>query len=113
RFLAAADGPSVERALSNLVDNAMRLSPPGGVVDVVVGEHGGRAFVAVEDDGPGISPEDVPHLFERYWRRGSDQAPGHGIGLALVAQVAAAHDGVEVESPAGERSTRFTLWFRR
>lgn len=108
---AAIDGRAVERALANLIDNAVRLSPPGSFVDVIVGECDGRAFVAVEDDGPGIAPDEQPVLFDRYWRTG--RGDGHGIGLAIVAQVAADHGGVEVTSPAGSRSTRFTLWFER
>lgn len=80
----------LERALTNMIDNACKWSPDGGVVEVVVAE--GR--VAVRDDGPGFDERDLPHVFERFYR--SDAArgtPGSGLGLAIVRQVADSHGG--------------------
>jgi two-component system, OmpR family, sensor histidine kinase MprB len=81
---------SIERAVGNLLDNAVKWSPDGGTVEVTV--HDGR--VIVRDHGPGITDEDLPHVFERFYRspdaRGTS---GSGLGLAIVRQVAQAHGG--------------------
>jgi two-component system sensor histidine kinase MprB len=89
----------VDRALSNLVDNAAKWSPPGGTVRVVVTE----SALSVADDGPGIDPEDLPHVFDRFYRsRAARTMPGSGLGLAIVRQVAQAHGGtVEAENAPG------------
>lgn len=111
---ATIDGPSVTRAVASLVENAIRHSPPGGVVEVAVGEEHGSLFVSVADQGPGIDPSDLDRIFERYWTGATSGDDGLGIGLAVVKQVAEAHEGVEVTSPLGpDGGTRFTLRFRR
>ena len=80
----------VEQAVSNLLDNARKWSPPGGVVDVAV-----RAgVVEVRDQGPGIASDDVPLVFNRFYRAPAARAmPGAGLGLAIVKQIADAHGG--------------------
>lgn len=81
---------ALERAVTNLLDNAVKFSPPGGTVTVEL--HGDRLRVA--DQGPGIAEEDLPHVFERFYR--SDDArttPGSGLGLSIVAQTIQAHGG--------------------
>jgi two-component system, OmpR family, sensor histidine kinase MprB len=87
------------RAVGNLLDNAAKFSPPGSVVEVSV--NGGE--VAVRDHGPGIAAEDLPHVFDRFYRAPSARGtPGSGLGLAIVRQVAEAHQGSAVaESPDG------------
>ncbi|QMU74334.1 cell wall metabolism sensor histidine kinase WalK [Streptacidiphilus sp. P02-A3a] len=78
-----ADAHTMERAVINLLDNAVKFSPPGGVIDV------GLRFgtLTVRDHGPGIPAEDLPHVFDRFWRSPSArQMPGSGLGLAIVAQ---------------------------
>ncbi len=87
----------VERAVDNLLDNARKWSPPGETVDVSVRE----GVVQVRDHGPGIAPEDAPLVFNRFYRsikaRGT---PGAGLGLAIVQQVADAHNGsVSIDRP--------------
>jgi two-component system sensor histidine kinase MprB len=80
----------ISRAVSNLLDNARRWSPPGGVVEVQL--HSG--VLSVRDHGPGFDPGDLPRVFERFYR--SDRAramPGSGLGLAIVRQAAEAHGG--------------------
>jgi len=86
---------SLERAVLNLLDNAVKFSPPGGVVRVELRDAGdGYAFVQVADAGPGISDSDLPHVFDRFYR--SEEArtlPGSGLGLAIVKQAAERHGG--------------------
>lgn len=96
----------LERALTNLLDNAVKWSPPGGMVTVrlVDGE------LTVDDQGPGIAEVDVPHVFDRFYRSDDSRSmPGSGLGLSIVRQVAERHSGtVEVgESPSG--GARLTL----
>ncbi len=90
---------TIERAVSNLLDNAAKWSPPGGEVNVIV--RGGE--IVVRDRGPGISENDVPFVFDRFYRAPSARGmPGSGLGLAIVRQVAEAHGGtVVVEAPEG------------
>jgi two-component system, OmpR family, sensor histidine kinase MprB len=100
------DAAAVERALTNLLDNAAKWSPPGGTVTVTL--HGGT--VTVDDEGAGIPEADLPHVFERFYRSAESRSmPGSGLGLAIVAQVAERHFGsVEVgRSPSG--GTRMTF----
>lgn len=94
-----AVGPQLERAISNLLDNAIKWSPPGGTVEVSV--RAGE--VIVRDHGPGISEQDLPHVFDRFYRAEAARAlPGSGLGLAIVQQAATAHGGVATaERPSG------------
>jgi two-component system sensor histidine kinase MprB len=85
-----ADTDALERAIGNLVDNAIKWSPPGGRVRVVV--TGGD--VAVSDEGPGIPAADLPFIFDRFYRSPTARArPGSGLGLAIVRQIAETHGG--------------------
>jgi two-component system sensor histidine kinase MprB len=90
---------SIERAVANLLDNAAKWSPPGEPVQVAVRE----GEVAVRDHGPGIADEDLPFVFDRFYRaRSARGMPGSGLGLAIVKQVAESHGGTVVaESPEG------------
>jgi two-component system, OmpR family, sensor histidine kinase MprB len=88
----------IERAVANLLDNAAKWSPPGGAVEVSVRD----GEVSVRDHGPGIADEDLPYVFDRFYRsRGARGMPGSGLGLAIVKQVAESHGGaVAAERPA-------------
>ena len=90
---------TIERAVANLLDNAAKWSPPGG--EVAVGVRG--AEVTVRDHGPGIAEEDLPYVFDRFYRASAARGlPGSGLGLAIVKQVAEAHGGTVVaERPQG------------
>jgi two-component system, OmpR family, sensor histidine kinase MprB len=80
----------LDRAVSNLLDNAEKWSPPNAPIDVNL--HDRR--LVVRDRGPGIDPEDLPRLFDRFYRaRSARGLPGSGLGLAIVRQVAEAHGG--------------------
>lgn len=79
-----ADPNTMERAVVNLLDNAVKFSPADGSVDVSLTS----GVLTIRDHGPGIAPEDLPHVFDRFWRSPSArQLPGSGLGLAIVAQV--------------------------
>ena len=90
---------TIERAVANLLDNAAKWSPPGGEVEVVVRD----GEVTVRDHGPGIDEEDLPHVFDRFYRASSARGmSGSGLGLAIVRQVAETHGGeVVAERPEG------------
>jgi len=87
------------RAVTNLLDNAGKWSPAGGVVEVAVR----GAEITVRDHGPGIAPEDESRVFDRFWRApAARQLPGSGLGLAIVKDVAETHGGrVTLERPSG------------
>ena len=100
------DAAALERAITNLLDNAAKWSPPGGRVSCRLVE----GVLTVEDDGPGISEADRPHVFDRFWRATESRTmPGSGLGLSIVRQVADRHSGtVEVGSSASG-GARLTL----
>ena len=94
------------RAVANLLDNAAKWSPQDGVVEVAV--RGGE--VSVRDHGPGIAPEDLPYVFDRFYRAAAARAlPGSGLGLAIVRQVADAHGGSATVEPAEGGGSVFRL----
>jgi two-component system, OmpR family, sensor histidine kinase MprB len=101
-------GNRIERAVSNLLDNAGKWSPSGAEVEVAVRD----GEVSVRDHGPGIAPDDVPFVFDRFWRAEAARGtPGSGLGLAIVRQVADQHSAdVHIESPA-DGGTRVRLRF--
>ena len=97
---------TIERAVTNLLDNAAKWSPPGGEVEVEVRD--GR--LAVRDHGPGIPDEDLPYVFDRFYRaRSARGLPGSGLGLAIVRQVAESHGGDVVAEHADGGGTRMVL----
>src|SRR6185295_3500112 len=92
--------------ISNLLDNAVKWSPPGGEIEVTVA--GGE--VVVRDHGPGIDDTDLPYVFDRFYRASSARGmPGSGLGLAIVRQVAESHGGQVVAERAEGGGTRVTL----
>jgi two-component system sensor histidine kinase MprB len=94
--LVRADRVRLERAVTNLLDNARKWSPDGGTVEVEV--SGGE--LVVRDEGPGIEAADRPHVFDRFYRSAeSRRLPGSGLGLAIVRQVAEMHGGAAWAAP--------------
>lgn len=101
---------TIERAVANLLDNAAKWSPPDAAVEVLLRD--GR--LTVRDHGPGIAEEDLPYVFDRFYRaRGARGMPGSGLGLAIVRQVAEAHGGEVVAENADDGGTRMTLRLNR
>jgi two-component system sensor histidine kinase MprB len=97
--LVRGDGARIERAVSNLLDNASKWSPDGGRVEVGLSD----GTLTVRDHGPGFHTEDLPFVFDRFHRAKDARAkPGSGLGLAIVRQAAEAHGGfVEANNAPG------------
>jgi two-component system sensor histidine kinase BaeS len=108
--LVVGDETRLHQVLLNLVGNAVKFSPDGGTVSVCVRGHDGDAEVTVSDNGPGIPPEELPHVFERFWRadRGAGTS-GSGIGLAVVKQLVEAHGGTVQVSSTPSEGARFVV----
>jgi len=111
---AMADPPQLERAVANLLDNAVKYTPEGGLVSVNVHRSGNQVLICVADTGMGIPPSEVPRIFERFYRvdkARSRTVGGTGLGLAIVKEIMEANGGaVTVDSHPG-RGSQFTLIF--
>ena len=109
---AQINPPLLEQALVNLVDNAVKFSEPGSVVQVEAQREGPQVIIRVRDQGPGIPPEHLPRIFERFYRVDAGRSRkigGSGLGLAIVKHIALAHGGrVTVASSPGQE-TIFSL----
>jgi signal transduction histidine kinase len=114
--MVRADRTQMERLVSNLVSNAIKYTPSGGTVDAGVDcrEDGARFWV--QDTGIGIPPEDLPFIFDRFYRvkgRRTATKEGLGLGLSFVAWIVNAHNGrIDVDSNPGT-GTRFTVTLPR
>lgn len=108
--LVKADIGLIERVLQNLLENAIRYTPSGGKVNVVLQQLNGRVQTRVEDTGVGISAADLPHIFNRFYQvRAKTASSGAGLGLAIVSKILEAHgEGIEVESTEN-KGTTFTF----
>jgi signal transduction histidine kinase len=103
--LVRGDPDALERAIGNLVDNALKWSPPDGRIRILAA--GGS--VEVSDDGPGIPADDLPYIFDRFYRAAKARAlPGSGLGLAIVRRIADMHDGT-VEAIPLQQGVKFRL----
>ena len=103
-----ADSESLRRALLILMDNAVKYTAPGGWVKVEAGRENGDGLVSVSDNGIGIAREDLPHIFNRFWRADrarSRDSGGAGLGLAIARAIAVRHGGtIDVDSEPGKGS---------
>lgn len=109
-----ADSDRLEQVLTNLVDNALKYTPQGGRVEVRVAPVDGEVEVAITDTGRGIPPEDLPHVFERFFRADRSRTRGSGgtgLGLAIAKHIVEAHGGrISVSSRPNEGTTfRLTI----
>jgi signal transduction histidine kinase len=108
------DYDHMRTAIMNIVSNSVKYTPDGGTVVLSTSVSGGFANFSVKDSGIGISKEDVPHIFDRFFRvkgKATRHITGSGLGLALVKQVVEAHQGyIDVQSTPGVGTT-FTLSF--
>ena len=115
QVLVCGDRDRLKQVLINLVSNAIKYTPAGGEVIASLGKDSDRAKVTIYDNGPGIPAEDLPHIFERFYRieksrtRSAD-GKGFGLGLSIAYWIVKHHDGeIEVDSTEGEGTT-FCIW---
>jgi two-component system, OmpR family, sensor kinase len=108
--LTEGSADHLEQVVRNLVDNALKYTPPGGHVALALRRVRDGAALSVRDDGAGIAPEDLPHVFERFYRASAARGrSGAGLGLAIAASIVRAHGGrITVDSAPGQGST-FTV----
>jgi signal transduction histidine kinase len=110
----AMDEKRIGRVLANLLANAIRHTPTGGTVQVVVQKSGDNLQVTVQDTGEGILPEDLPYVFEQFYRGEKSRSRttgGAGLGLAIAKGIVESHSGIiEIDSEPGVGTqVRFTL----
>lgn len=102
---------AVRMAITNLLDNALRYTPPGGEVDLAVQNDAKGWLLAVSDTGPGLRAEERERVFDRFYRGRDSKVPGSGLGLAIVREVARLHDGATfIGDGFGGRGLMVGLW---
>jgi two-component system sensor histidine kinase TctE len=102
----------LEDLLGNLIDNALKYTPSGGHVTVRSGVDAGHPFLEVEDDGPGIAESERQRVRERFYRLPGSPGSGCGLGLAIVDEIARAHDAsFTIGVPPAGRGTRMRIRF--
>ncbi|MDD2919295.1 sensor histidine kinase [Rhodoferax sp.] len=109
RLTLSGEAFLLREALNNLIDNALTYAGAGCEVTIRVQSHGALALLEVADNGQGLSSEDLPHVFERFWRA-SDVPGGCGLGLAIVAEIAQRHGGQARVLAAQPKGLRVQLW---
>lgn len=106
-----ADRHQLARAIENILDNALRYTPAGGRIDVSCGIREGTVWLTVSDTGPGIAPDDLPHLFQPLYRGDRSRATdsgGSGLGLAIAQRIVTSHDGTLVAGNTPTGGARLT-----
>jgi two-component system OmpR family sensor kinase len=114
QMLVCGDRDRLKQVWVNLIGNAVNYTPEGGEILIHMGKMDGKAFVSIQDSGSGIPADDLPHIFERFYRAEksrtrSSSAKGFGLGLSIAYWIIHHHGGqIEVESTEGE-GARFTV----
>lgn len=112
--LALADGRWMHQVVTNLLSNALKFTPAGGTVTISTREDGASAVLEVEDTGVGIPSDELPRIFDRFWRgQAAAQTSGSGIGLAVAAELVWAHGGTLTAASEPGAWTRMTLTLPR
>ena len=114
RRLAAApvlaDPRWMHQVITNLLTNALKFTPPGGRITIATTRSGSEAILRVPDTGAGIPADELPHVFDRFWRgRDAAHTSGSGIGLAVAAGLARAHGGQLTAASHPGQGTQMTL----
>jgi signal transduction histidine kinase len=111
--LVTGDRAAIKRAVSNIVGNAVRLSRPASVLRAGTGLYGGYGWVGVDDQGPGIQPNQHDHVFRRFWSHDAAGLGGEersGLGLAITRQIAEQHGGVVTLRSEYGAGAEFVIW---
>ena len=108
--MVIGDGDALRQVLLVLLDNALKHTPAEATITLATGLNDGQVSIQVSDDGPGIPPAHLPHIFDRFYRGDAARSsPGAGLGLAIADELTKAQNGtISVESQVGQGST-FTL----
>jgi signal transduction histidine kinase len=115
QVLVCGDQDRLKQVFVNLIGNAIQYTPPGGEVAVSIGKTGDRGRILISDNGPGIPPDDLPHIFERFYRGEKSRTrqkdgKGYGLGLSIAYWIVRNHGGqIDVSSRLGE-GTSFCIW---
>jgi two-component system OmpR family sensor kinase len=108
--VAIGDEELLRRAVDNLLANVLAHTPEGTSATVALREHGDAAEIEVSDTGPGVPPDRLPRIFDRFYRAGTTTPrPGSGLGLAIVTQIATVHNGTVVAEPNPPHGLRVRL----
>ena len=108
----SADIALIERVLENLIENAIKYTPPGGNISVTIKNENNQITTEITDNGPGISSEDLPHIFERFYRVDKSRQPEHegtGLGLAIAKRILQLHDSIIRVSSELNKGTQFSF----
>src|SRR5712691_265639 len=109
-----ADAGRLHQVIANLLTNALKFTPAGGRVTIQAGPAGGEAVLRMTDTGAGIPADELPRIFDRFWRgRQASRTSGSGIGLAVAAELARAHGGALTAISSQGHGTQMTLTLPR
>lgn len=106
----SVDRVRIGQVLANLLSNALKFTPPGGQVRVELRAEPPWARVWVADSGPGIPIDELPHVFDRFFRGRQARPSGSGIGLTVVRELVEAHGGTAEASNVAGNGATFTVW---
>ena len=106
-----ADIAMIHRVLENLMNNALKHTGSGGEITIRVTDAQDRARIEVIDNGEGIASQDIPHIFDRFYRPDTEsQTAGHGLGLAIVKRIVELHRSQIAVNSTRNQGTEFSFW---